>query len=198
MRATRSNQVNYDGAFVPDDLVLYETENFLESFIIQEANWSFGGYTACYLGVGLGIVERAKELLSSRKAKGYAQVMGYATENSLRLGQMVTEMEAARYVVYRAAWQTDTQPPGPETFNWWVRAKLAVGTAVQRVAQLAPVACGVHALFKDVGLELKLRDATTAPIMPPNSDACAMLAGLLAMGLDPFQAPSIKLEGPPE
>jgi alkylation response protein AidB-like acyl-CoA dehydrogenase len=195
MRATRSNKVNYDGAFVPDDLVLYETGNFIESFIIQEANWSFGGYTACYLGVGLGIVDWAAGQLASRKAKGYAQVMGYATENSLRLGQMVTEIEAARLLVYRAAWQTDTQPPSPETFNWWVRAKLGVGTALQRVSQLATVACGVHALFKDQGLELKLRDGTTAPIMPPNSDACAMLAGLLTMGLDPFQAPSIQLEG---
>ncbi len=34
MRATRSNQVDYDGAFVPDDLVLYETESFIDSFII--------------------------------------------------------------------------------------------------------------------------------------------------------------------
>jgi alkylation response protein AidB-like acyl-CoA dehydrogenase len=197
MRATRSNQVNYDGAFVPDELVLYETENFVESFIIQEANWSFGGYTACYLGIGLGIVEWAKAQLASRTAKGYAQVMGYATENSLRLGQMVTEMEAARLLVYRAAWQTDTQPPGPETFNWWARAKLAVGTAVQRVSQLATVACGVHGLFKEEGLELKLRDGTTAPIMPPNSDASAMLVGLLTMGLDPFQAPSIRLAEQP-
>jgi hypothetical protein len=54
MRATRSNQVDYDGAFVPDELVLYETENFVESFIIQEANWSFGGYTS-YRAISTGV-----------------------------------------------------------------------------------------------------------------------------------------------
>ena len=197
MRATRSNQVDYDGAFVPDELVLYETENFVESFIIQEANWSFGGYTACYLGVGLGMVEWARKQLASRKGKGYAQPMGYATENSLRLGQMVAELEAARLMVYRAAWQTDTQPPSPDTFNWWVRAKLAVGNAVQRAVQLALPATGLHALFRSEGFERMVRDSLTAPIMPPNSDACAMMVGLLTMGLDPMQAPSIKMEQPP-
>jgi hypothetical protein len=48
MRVTRSKQVDYAGAFVPDDLVLYETADFLDAFMVQEANWAFGGYTACY------------------------------------------------------------------------------------------------------------------------------------------------------
>ena len=37
-----------------------------------------------------------------------------------------------------------------------------------------------------------LRDATTGPIMPPNALACAEMAGLVAMGLDPSQAPSLR------
>jgi alkylation response protein AidB-like acyl-CoA dehydrogenase len=194
MRATRSNQVDYDGAFVPDDLVLYETENFVQSFIIQEAHWAFGGYTACYLGIGLGIVRWARDQLSTRKAKGYAQVMGYAPELSRRFGEMVTDMEQARLAVYRAAWETDTQPPSPETFAWWLRAKLAVGTAVQRTIQNATIACGVHGLFRNQGLEQKLRDGATAPIMPPNSDACSVMVGLLGLGLNPAEAPSLALE----
>jgi alkylation response protein AidB-like acyl-CoA dehydrogenase len=197
MRATRSNQVDYDGAFVPHELVLYETENFIESFIIQEANWSFGGYTACYLGVGLGLVNWVGQNLTTRKGKGYAQPMGYATENSLRFGQMVAAIEAARLMVYRAAWQTDTQPPGPDTFNWWVRAKLAVGNAIQEITRLAVPAVGVHALFRQAGFERMLRDATTAPVMPPNSDACAMMVGLLSLGLNPYEAPTIRMEETP-
>jgi alkylation response protein AidB-like acyl-CoA dehydrogenase len=194
MRATRSNQVTYDGAFVPHDLVLYETNNFVDSFVVQEANWAFGGYTPCYLGVGLGIVDWATNQLRTRKAKGYAQVMGYAPENSHRLGEMVTEIEAARLMVYQAAWQMDTQGASLDTFNRWLRAKLAVGTAIQRVASHAVIACGVHALFRNEGLEIKLRDATTAPIMPPNSDAAAGMVGLLAMGLDLTAAPALARE----
>ena len=196
MRATRSNQVDYDGAFVPEELALYETDNFVESFLIQEANWAFGGYTACYLGVGLGIVEWARNQLSTRKSKGYAQVMGYAPELSHRFGEMVTEIEAARLMVYRAAWESDTKPPSPAAFNWWVRAKLAVGTALQRVTNHATIACGVHGLFREQGLEQKLRDGATAPIMPPNSDASAVMIGLLTMGLNPMEAPSLRFEEP--
>lgn len=196
MRATRSNRVDYDGAFVPYDLALYETDNFVESFIIQEANWAFGGYTACYLGVGLGMVRWVGEQLASRTGKGYAQPMGYATENSLRYGQMVAAIESARLVVYRAAWQTDAQPPGPDTFNWWLRAKLAVGNALQEIARLALPAVGVHGLFRGEGFERQLRDSLTGPIMPPNSDASAAMVGLLTMGLNPMEAPSIRMEEP--
>jgi alkylation response protein AidB-like acyl-CoA dehydrogenase len=78
-----------------------------------------------------------------------------------------------------------------------VRAKLAVGNAVQRAVQLALPATGLHALFRSEGFERMVRDSLTAPIMPPNSDACAMMVGLLTMGLDPMQAPSIKMEQPP-
>jgi hypothetical protein len=41
MRATRSNTVEFKNVFVPDDMVLHKTDAFLDSFIIQGANWSF-------------------------------------------------------------------------------------------------------------------------------------------------------------
>jgi alkylation response protein AidB-like acyl-CoA dehydrogenase len=192
MRATRSNMVVYDGAFVPDDFVLYETETFLESFIIEEAGYAFGGYVACYLGIAQGIVDWAKQFLGSRKAKGQAQEMGYHPSISSRVGLMVTEVEAARGVVYRAAWETDVNGPTPEAFNRWIQAKLIVGETMQRVANLAVLAGGAHGLFRKEGLELKLRDGATAPIMPPNSAAASEMAGLIAMGLDPQQAPTLR------
>ena len=155
MRATRSNQVDYDGAFVPDDLVLYETESFIDSFIIEEAAWAFGGFCATYMGLGLGILDAARKLLASRKAKGYAQEMGYHPNISSRYGEMVTDMDAARLMVYRAAWEYDTRGGALETFHWFMKAKLAVGNAVQRVVNNAMVSCGAHAL-----LALHLRETT--------------------------------------
>ncbi|HVN30269.1 MAG TPA: acyl-CoA dehydrogenase family protein, partial [Candidatus Binataceae bacterium] len=35
MRATRSNQADFDGAFVPDELVLYEISDFARGFIVE-------------------------------------------------------------------------------------------------------------------------------------------------------------------
>jgi alkylation response protein AidB-like acyl-CoA dehydrogenase len=193
MRSTRSNQVDFAGAVVPSEWELYQTENFVESFLMEEADFAFGGYTACYLGLGLGIVEWARDQLSSRTGKGYAQPMGYHPTASRRVGEMVADMESVRFLVYRAAWESDARGPGMETFHRWVQAKLAVGAAVQRTAANAAIACGARSLFRAAGLELKLRDAVTAPIMPPNNDSAAEMVGLLSMGLDPQQAPSLRL-----
>jgi hypothetical protein len=57
--------------------------------------------------------------------------------------------------------------------------ELAVGTAVQRVARHAVISGGVHSLLRNAGPEIKLRDATLAPITPPNSDSSAGMIGLL-------------------
>lgn len=191
LRATRSNQVDYHGAFVPDDLILCDLDDFVQGFIIQEAAWAFGGFCACYMGLGLAIVEFARQHLSTRRASGYAQVMGYHPEVSRRFAEMVVDAETARLMVYRAAWESDQRGPGIETFHRWLKAKLVVGAAVQRIVSNAAIACGMHALFRNQALELMIRDAATAPIMPPNSDLCAAMIGLLSLGLDPGAAPSL-------
>jgi hypothetical protein len=55
--------------------------------------------------------------------------------------------------------------------------------------------CVVHALFQDKRSERMPRNAATTGIMPPNSEACATMLGLLGMGLNPHEAPSLKLAG---
>ncbi|MFI0357439.1 acyl-CoA dehydrogenase family protein [Actinomadura sp. 9N407] len=192
MRATASNQVDIDGAFVPDDLVLYRTGDFLSAFLIENAHRSFGGYTACYLGVGAGMVDWAAEHLGTRKGKGFAQEIGYHPTVSAAVGEAVVALESARLMLYRAAWQADAHGPSLETFHWFLRAKLAVGRAVQEIATRLTVAGGLNSLFKNQAYERMLRDAATAPIMPPNSLACGEMVGLLSMGLDPAQAPSLR------
>lgn len=196
MRATRSQTVTLDGAFVPEENILHATDAFLNSFIISGAAWSFGCYTAVYLGVGMGILNFAKQLLGTRVAKGFAQVMGYHPDIRQRVTEMVCDMEAARLLLWQAAWYHETQGPSPVTFNQFVKAKYVVGESVSRTARNAAVACGVHSLFQEYPLERMIRDGATAPIMPPNADACLGLIGLLEMGLNPMEAmPPLKPAG---
>lgn len=122
MRATRSNTVEYKNVFVPDDMVLHKTDTFLDSFIIQGANWSFGSFAAVYYGVGMGALNWAKKLLTTRKPKGYAQPMGYHPRIRRRLGEMFADMEAARHDIYYAAWYSDTYGPGARTFSHFLKA----------------------------------------------------------------------------
>lgn len=188
MRATRSNTVKYKEAFVPDELVLHKTDAFLNSFIIQGANWSFGSFAAVYYGVGLGALKWARELLTTRNAKGYSQPMAYHPSIRRRLGEMYADMEAARLSIYHAAWYSDTHGPSRETFANFLRAKYIIGQSVSRTIRNASIACGVHGLMKTMPFERILRDATTAPIMPPNEDACLDQIGLLDSGLNPAEA----------
>ncbi|SDI38069.1 Acyl-CoA dehydrogenase [Alteribacillus persepolensis] len=188
MRATRSNTVEYDGVFVPDDLILHETDEFLNDFIVRGANWSFGGFAAVYLGIGLGILNFASDFLTNRVAKGYAQSQGYHPDIRRRIGDMASELEAAELQMKHAAWYCDTYGLSVDTFHHFIKAKNTIGQAVANTSRSATIACGAHSLMKNVPLERMIRDAATAPIMPPNVDAAADQAGLLAMGLNPAEA----------
>ncbi|MFC5589766.1 acyl-CoA dehydrogenase family protein [Sporosarcina soli] len=185
MRATRSNTVEYDGTFVPDELMLHQTDEFLNDFIIRGANWSFGGFAAVYLGIGVGILNFASDFLTSRLAKGYAQPQAYHPDIRRRIGNIASELHAAELAMKYAAWHSDTHGAGIETFYAFIRAKNTIGQAVANTAKSATIACGASGLMKKVPLERMIRDAATAPIMPPNVDAAADQAGLLTMGLNP-------------
>lgn len=193
MRATASNQVVINGAFVPEELILCEFEDFLSSWIVQRAHTTWGGYTACYLGVATGMLRWLHEALGSRLAKGYAQPMGYHPSISSSMGHVTTELEAARLLMYRAAWEADTRGPSLETCTAYLQAKLMVGKAIQTLVTVGTTAGGLNSLMRPRGYERALRDAMTGPIMPPNSLACAEMVGLLSMGLDPSGAPSLQL-----
>lgn len=193
MRATRSQTVRFEGAFVPEEHVLHRTDGFINSFLVNGAAWSFGGYTGVYLGVGLAMVDFAKEYLTERVPKGFAQSMGYHPDARRRVSEMICDMEAAEASLWAAARAHESMGAIPPTFLAFLKAKYTVGEALARTARNAAVACGIHALFRNQALERLVRDGATAAIMPPNSDACASLIALLEMGLNPNEAlPPIK------
>ncbi|MGW4029230.1 acyl-CoA dehydrogenase family protein [Streptomyces sp. NPDC004838] len=192
MRSTRSNQVRISGAFVPDDLVLCEFDDFLGNWIVAQAHISWGGYTGCYLGVAEAMAEWLQDALGKRMAKGFAQPMGYHPTISSAMGHVVAQVEAARLMMYHAAWEADENSgPSLQTCAAFLRAKLMLATAIHTVSTLGTTAGGLSSLMRERGYELMLRDAMTGPIMPPNSLACAEMAGLISMGLDPGQAPAL-------
>jgi alkylation response protein AidB-like acyl-CoA dehydrogenase len=193
MRSTRSNQVKIDGGFVPHELILCEFDDFLANWIIAFAHVTWGGYTGVYLGVAEAMVSYLQTALSDRVAKGYSQPMGYHPTISSSVGHVATQVEAARLMMYQAACCADTAGPGIETCAAFLRAKLMVGTAIGTLSTAGTMAGGLNALMRDKPYERMLRDVMTGPIMPPNALACAEMAGLLSMGLDPSQAPSLAL-----
>lgn len=195
MRATRSNVAEYNNVFVPNEYQVHHTDKFLASFIMRNARWAFGTFAAIYYGIGRGVLNWAKETLLAREPKGYAQSIAYHPSIRRRTGEMFADMENAKWMVYNMAWVSDTKGPGVDTFAACLRAKYTVGHTVARTVRNASIACGARSLMKSEPFERMLRDSLTAPIMPPNEDACLDQIGLIDMGLDPSDAmPFLKEE----
>jgi len=100
---------------------------------------------------------------------------------------MNADLEAARLLMYQAAWMFDTLGMTPATLTACFRAKYFIGEVVTRITRSALTACGAHALFKTSLLEQFFRDGASAPIMPPQSDFCRDAVGMFELGLEPTE-----------
>ena len=182
MRGTRSNDVILEDCFVPEESLVFATEN-VAAFYERAAHWGIG-YLAVYLGVGAAAYRIACETLNQRVPRGFAQAMSYHPDLRRRVAEMSVDLEAARLLTRYAAWRTDREGTTPASVAALLRAKYFVGEAVNRIGRSALNACGAHALFKSSPLERLLRDGTSASIMPPSGDACLFGIGVLELGLN--------------
>lgn len=194
MRATRSNTVVLDGVFVPDANVLYGVDNWAEAFLAKNGAWSYGAYTNVYLGVGVGILNKMKQLSGDRVAKGYAQPMSYHPDVRRRVAEVAVDLDAARLMNHHAAALHMQFGPSMATVEAFMKAKYVTGRAVSKAAQYATAACGVTSLARSVGLERLIRDAATAPIQPPSEDFALDMAAQIELGLNPAEVmPPVKM-----
>ena len=194
MRATRSNTLVLEDCFVPEENLCFRIPDFATWFTTTPM-WGIGfSYTPVYLGVGVAAYHAAREAVRSRTPKGFAQPLSYHPDIRRRIGEMDADLEAARLLMYQAAWMFDTVGMSPKTMVALMRAKYVVGEAVAKITRSALTACGAHGLFKQSPLERLFRDGASAPIMPPQSDTCLDVSGMLNLGLDPAQiSPTLKV-----
>lgn len=194
MRATRSNTVVLEGAFVPEANLLYTVDHWAMSFLGANGPWSYGAYTNVYLGVGMGILNKMKQLSSERVAKGYALPMSYHPDIRRRVAEVATELDAARMVGRLATEMHMAMGPSPATMEAFMKAKYLTGKAVTKAAQYATIACGISSLSRSVGLERLIRDGMTATIQPPSEDMALDFIAQIELGLNPAEiAPPVKL-----
>jgi alkylation response protein AidB-like acyl-CoA dehydrogenase len=195
MRGTRSNNLILEDCVVPAENCLGSTDNFLMWFE-SLPQWGFGSYTAVYLGVAAAAYRQACEVLKQRVPRGFTQPLSYHPDIRRRVAEMSVDLEAARLLMYHAAWLVDTLGVTPESTVALMRAKYFVGEAVTCITRSAITACGAHALFKTSRLEQLFRDGASAPIQPPAGDACLTGIGMLELGLEPTEMlPPLKVQG---
>ena len=183
MRATRSDSLVLEDCRVPDDAVVFRSDD-IRPFRLAHLNWFWGSYTSVYLGVAAAAYDEVRRVVTARRPEGYAQPLAYHPDVRRQVAEMSADLAAARLVTYHAAWLSDTQGPTPETIAALYRAKYIVGEATSRITRAALTLGGAHGIFKGSRLEQLFRDGALAQIQPPPADFCLHSMGLYELGLD--------------
>ena len=194
MRATRSDSMILEDCWVPEDALLYRSDDIVP-FRRDGANWFWASYTPVYLGIGVAAYHAIIDIVKGRTPPGFSQPLAYHPDVRRHVAEMSVDLEAARLLTLQSAWLSDTEGPTPATLSALYRAKYLVGEAVTRVTRTAMTLGGAHALFKTSPLERYFRDGAVAPVQFPPRDFCLASLGMLELGLDPSDVlPPLKSE----
>ncbi|NHW89302.1 MAG: acyl-CoA dehydrogenase, partial [Archaeoglobales archaeon] len=144
--------------FVPsENLVGMENMGFYQ--LMRFFNESRIGVAASQLGMAEGAYERALEYAKQRKSFGKPLIEHQAV--AFKLADMFTEIEAARLLVYRAAWLVDSGFPNPALSS---AAKLFASEVAVRVTYEAVQIFGGYGYSKEYDVERYYRDARVGTI----------------------------------
>jgi alkylation response protein AidB-like acyl-CoA dehydrogenase len=180
MRATGSNSIEIDGAFVPEESVALRR---------PQGQWHPSWNVvitvappllmAAYLGVAEQAATLAREAAKSRGVDALGlQTLG-ELENSLTLAQMAFRELVANANEYDFA-------PVIEQANRALIRKTIMTNAVIATATKAIELVGGGALFRNQPFERFLRDVQGAPFHPLPEKKQLAFTGRVALGLDPY------------
>jgi alkylation response protein AidB-like acyl-CoA dehydrogenase len=176
MRGTGSDDVVFEGLFIPDAAVAGKRPQGKWHMLFHIISMiAFAPIYATYIGVAEGARDRALTMARKRP------------EDPL-LAQIVGEMEnrllAARLAHWRMVEIAETGTPGPETTSEAMACRTLAGqAAIDTVAKALEVAGG-SAFYRKTGLERAFRDVQAARFHPLQEKPQLDLAGRVALGWD--------------
>lgn len=176
MRGTGSDDVVFDGLFIPDAAIAGKRPQGQWHMLFHVISMiAFALIYSAYVGVAEGARNRALELAKKRP-------------QDPMLAQLVGEMEnrllAARLAHRRMVEIAETGTPGPETTSEAMQCRTLVGqAAIDTVAKAMEVAGGT-AFYRKTGLERAFRDVQAARFHPMQEKPQLDLTGRVALGWD--------------
>jgi alkylation response protein AidB-like acyl-CoA dehydrogenase len=184
MRATVSNNMYLEDAFVPKERLFMRTEGLVLQKLAKEPHMVVGGFTACYLGIIEAIFKFVVQYLDGRTMLGSGTPLIESEMVQHRVGELSVNVEAARELVYSAARKV-VADRGSKTTNAAVhRAKFFVGEIGPHIASQAIRLCGGTTISKHLPMERYYRDIRCCGLMPAKSDECLWYVGKEALGFD--------------
>ena len=145
----------------------------------------FGSLNQTRLQAAAGTVGLAQACLDQvtkycNEREQFGQPIGQFQMNQDMVAQMVTEIEAARLLVYRAAWQKDQGQLGNSLEV--AQAKYLAGEVVNRAANYAMRILGAYGYSTESPVERYYRDAPTYFMVEGSANICKMIIALDQLG----------------
>jgi butyryl-CoA dehydrogenase len=157
-RASDTRELVLEDAFVPDANVLGEVGQGFVNFM-KTLDAGRIGIGALSLGIAEGAYEQARAYALERKQFG--QPIADFQAIQFMLADMATEIEAAKHLVYHAAWLREQGKPYTKEASM---AKLFASEAAMRITTKAVQVHGGYGYTREYPVERMMRDAKICEI----------------------------------
>lgn len=166
LRTAPLSELYFDDLEVPAEAMLGKPGNGMAIF-----NHSIDWERACILASSLGTMEREVEeaVAYARQRKLSGKPIGKFQAVSHRIVDMKVRLEAARLIVYRAAWAKQQKGGAPTTLES-AMAKLVVSEAWVQTSMDALQVYGGYGYMAESGIERDVRDSIAGRIYSGTSD----------------------------
>ncbi len=176
MRSTDTAELYFDNCAVPvSNLVGEEGKGF--HYLMETLDAGRIVHSCTSLGIAQAAYEASLDY--SQQRVQFGQPIYKFQANAFKLARMAMEVEAARWLMYRAAWLYDR---GERRFKEAAMSKLYASEVAQRVTQEAMQIHGGTALMSDSPVQRYFRDARRATITEGTSEIHEIVIGR-AIGL---------------
>lgn len=178
LKSSVTAMVTLDGAVVPADNLLGREGEGLK-VALATLDHSRLGIAAQALGIGQAALDEALRYAKERNQFGRPILEHQAV--GFRLADMDTELEAARWLTYRAAWLSER---GGRHSRTSAQAKLLASETANRLVALAVQVHGGYGYSREYAVERLYRDARVTTIYEGTSEVQRMVIARALRDLD--------------
>jgi alkylation response protein AidB-like acyl-CoA dehydrogenase len=181
LNSSATNDIAIDGAVVGRDRLLHEEGKGFR-VAMQTLDGGRIGIAAQALGIAQAAYDVAREYAKERHTFGKPIAEHQAIQQ--KLADMATEIDAARLLVYRAAWLKDRGEPVTEA---GAKAKLYASQVARRQTGEAIQILGGYGYTKEFPVERYYRDAKITEIYEGTSEIQRLVIARSVLGLQQRQ-----------
>lgn len=191
MRATRSDDVLLEGAFVPDKYMARTLPaGGADAFIVAVFAWALMGFANIYCGIARRACDLVLPTVKGKSSMGLTRSMAYHPGVQHGVAEMVMALDTIAPLLDHVAHEWST---GVDHGAAWpakiVSAKLHAVETCWKIVDQAMDLSGGAGMFKSSELERLFRDARCGRFHPANSILTHEIVAKTALGIDLSEQP---------